>query len=70
MRKKERRENDEEIELSREEIEKVLEELKMGKAAGIDGIANEIWRYGGGEVKGWVWKFYNRIWRGEGWPET
>lgn len=28
--KKEGRENDEEVELSREEIEKVLEELKIG----------------------------------------
>lgn len=57
---REGRKNDEEKELSREEIEKVLGGLKMGKSAGIDRIANEVWRCGGGEVKGW---------KNEGWPE-
>lgn len=42
----------------------------MGKTVGIDGIANEVWRCGGGEINRWVWKFCNRIWRDEGWSET
>lgn len=49
--KREGRERDEEVELSREEIERVLGGLKMGRATGVDGIANEVWRCGGEEVR-------------------
>lgn len=42
--------------------------LKNGKTAGNDGIANEVWKFGGGEVREWVCEFCNRVWVGEGWP--
>lgn len=37
----------------------------MGK----DEIPNEVWKYGGEEMKEWAWEICNRVWRGEGWPE-
>lgn len=63
------REDGEEEEIRREDIKGIIKKLKEGKAAGLDGIPNEAWRYGGEEVKDWVWKFCNKVWRGEGWPE-
>lgn len=39
---------DEEEEISREELRKVMNRLKNGKAMGGDGIPNEVWKYGGG----------------------
>lgn len=35
----------------------------------MDGMANEVWKYGRGRVKEWIWKFCNRVWKGEGRPE-
>lgn len=36
---------------------------------GVDEIPIEVWRYGGEEVLDWVRGIYNRVWKGEGWPE-
>lgn len=41
--------------------------LKEGKAAGEYRITNEVWKFGGEEIREWVWEFC--IWRGEGWTE-
>lgn len=41
-------EGDEEEEISSEEVRRAIEKLKDGKAAGMVGITNEVWRYGGG----------------------
>jgi len=30
---------------------------------------NEVWKFGGKEVKEWLWKICNKVWRGGGWPE-
>lgn len=36
----------------------------------MDGIPGEVWKYDGEELEGWrLWSFYNRVWKGEGWPE-
>jgi len=59
----------EEEEISREEVRKTIEGLKVGKAMGVDGIPNEVWKYGGEELEEWIRVFCNRVWRGEGWPE-
>lgn len=67
--KKEGREEDEEEGISRKEIDKVIENMKDKKAAGIDEIPNEVWKYGGEKMRVWAWKMCNRIWKGEGWPE-
>lgn len=39
--------------------------MKDGKAAGIDEISSEAWKYGGEKVEGWLWRFYNRVWKGK-----
>lgn len=73
MRERERegdREEDREEKLSREEIRDVMNKIKEGKAAGIDGIPGEVWKHGGEEIEEWVWRYCNRIWKGEGWPQN
>lgn len=55
-------------EISREEVKRVIEMLKDGKAAEMDGNLNEVWRYGR-EIREWVRHFCNRVWKGKGWPE-
>ena len=62
-------EEDEEAEISKEEIRKAVAKLKDRKATGEDEIPNEVWKYGGEEVLEWAWEMCNRVWRGEGWPE-
>ena len=64
-----RRGEDEEGELSKEEVKRVVRKLKDGKAGGGDGVANEVWKYGGVEVEDWLWEVCNRVWKGEGWVE-
>lgn len=64
-----RRLEDGEQELRRSEVRKVVEKLKKGKATGIDGVPNEVWKFGGERMEEWVWGFCNRVWRREGWPE-
>lgn len=59
----------EEGELSRGEIKKVLKTMKNGKAVALHEMPGEIWKYGGEGIKEWVWKFCNRVWKREGWPE-
>lgn len=55
--------------ISREEINRVIRKMKLGKAAGRDDIVNEVWKYGGKEIREWLWIICNRVWKGEGWPE-
>ncbi|XP_076301689.1 uncharacterized protein LOC143219703 [Lasioglossum baleicum] len=66
---KSRREGDGEKDLEIGEIIRVVKGLKDGKAAGGDGIPNEIWKHGGSEVQEELWRICNRVWRGGGWPE-
>ena len=63
------RERDGEREIGREEIRRVVKNLKDGMAGGGDGIQDEVWKYGGEEVEKWLWVLCNKVWRGEGWPE-
>ena len=65
----ERRGDDDEGNIEKEEIRRVLRGLKDGKAMGGDGIPNEVWKYGGEEVEEWLWEVCNRVWKGDGWPE-
>lgn len=64
------KEGDEEEEISVGEIKKMMKKIKDGKAAGIDGVPAEVWKYGGEKMEEWLWKFCNRVWKGEGWPEA
>ncbi|XP_067208444.1 golgin subfamily A member 6-like protein 25 [Linepithema humile] len=68
--RRKKKEGDEEEEISRKEIKKAIKRLRNGKAMGADGIPGEAWKYGGEEVEEWVWKWCNRVWKGEGWPEN
>jgi len=52
-----------------EEVNKVINKLRLNKAVDLDGIPNEVWRYGREEIRKWAWEICNRVWRGEGWPE-
>lgn len=68
--RRERREEDAERKIGKEKIMRVIRKLKDGKAAGIDGILSEAWKYGEEKKEQWAWKFCNKVWRGERWPEN
>lgn len=51
----------EEEEISRGEIEEVIRRLKEGKVVGVDEIPIEVWKFGGKEIREWVWKVCNRV---------
>lgn len=58
---KRKEEVQEEGELSREEIKKVLKTMKNGKAVALHEMPGEIWKYAGEGIEEWVWKFCNRV---------
>lgn len=64
------RERNGEKRVSKGEISGAVKKLTNGKAAEIDEIPREVWRYGGGELERWVEEWLGRIWEGEGWPES
>jgi len=66
MKKKEREKKDEK-KMKLEEVKDAIWRLKDGKALGIDGILNEIWRYRGEEMTKWAWEVCRRVWRGKDW---
>lgn len=59
VREEERGEDGEE-KIDRKEIKVIMKRLKEGKAAGGDGIPNEVWKYGGKEMESSIWKLCNR----------
>lgn len=66
VRKKQREErsgSEEQEEIRREEIEKVISEMKSRKAAGADGLPNEVWIHGGNRVKEAIWKVCETVWK-------
>ena len=66
---KEGRERDEEEEITWEEINEAMDTMKDKKAADMNEMPNEVWKYGGKEMRECVWVMCNRVWKGEGWPE-
>ncbi|XP_072761238.1 uncharacterized protein [Anoplolepis gracilipes] len=64
-----RRGEEEEEEIGLKEFRGVIGKIKNVKAAGIDGIPGEVWKYRGKGLEKWAWEFCNRVWGGEGWPE-
>lgn len=44
-------EGDEEEDISREEFDRVIKKLKIGKSTGGDDTVNEVWKFGGEEVR-------------------
>ena len=51
-----------------EEVKLAVRKLKKGKAVGVDGLFNEIFKYGGDEVTKCLWKFYQGIFKNEQFP--
>ena len=49
-------------EIAREEIWKALNQMKTGKAAGIDNIPPEVLKEGGIEIVNQLQKLFNKIW--------
>lgn len=44
-----------------------IKRLKDGKAAGLDEVPAEVWKYGGGRrIEDRTWGFCNKVWRREG----
>lgn len=55
-----------EAELDRGKINGAIRRLKERKAMGVDGIPNEVWKYGGKDMKEWVWEICNGVRKGTG----
>jgi hypothetical protein len=55
--------------ISREQIKRMIKRLKDGKAPSIDEISSEVWKYGGEGLEERAWRYCNKVWRGERWPE-
>ena len=56
------RKNDyEDYEIEREEIETILKKLKNGKASGEDNISSELYKYASEKFKTWLLIFLNEI---------
>lgn len=64
--KRKKGKRDKKSELEKVEIERVMNGLRNRKGAGVDRIANEVWKFGGEKVKKRVWDFYNRVWKEKG----
>ena len=54
--------------ISLEEVRCAIKKLRKGKAVGIDGLFNEIWKYGGEDALTYLWKLYQRVFDGEDFP--
>ena len=52
----------EEREISLSEVKKALMKVKMGKAAGVDGVTGEMLRFGGEVVSRWLWTICKVAW--------
>jgi len=59
----------EEEELEEEEIVEAIRKMKIGKAAGIDGIPYEAWRYGGMTIRNGLVDLIKQVWRKNKIPE-
>jgi len=56
----------EERDISKEEIRLIISKIKEGKAAGLDGLPGEIWKYGGEEMVEWHGVFVTKFGKGRG----
>ena len=52
-----------------EEVRNAVNKLKRGKAVGIDGVMNEVFKYGGDQVTVYLWKLFCRIFDSEVFPK-
>jgi hypothetical protein len=54
--------------ISLAEVKKAIHKLKKGKAVGIDGIFNEVLKFGGDQAVHSLWKLYNHVFSSENFP--
>jgi len=59
---------DQEIRL--QEVKIAISNAKRGKAVGIDGIMNEVFKYGNEQTTTYLWKLFSRVFQSEHFPET
>lgn len=52
------------------EVRYQIKKLKKGKAAGDDGLHNEVWLFGDGKIVSGITKLINKVWKGERLPES
>lgn len=55
--------------VERAEVEKAVKQMKNGKAAGIDLIQAEVYKYGGTTAIDWLWRVISAVWSKEEVPE-
>ena len=55
--------NHEEMEITREELDRAIKEMKANKATGVDDFAIELLKNTSENVKIWLLKFINIIWK-------
>jgi hypothetical protein len=65
---KEKQTAPEETEITAEEVERQIRNLKKGKALGRDGVQNEAWTYGTERMVERMVELMNGVWRREGFP--
>jgi len=59
---------EEEKEITREEVAESVRQLKEGKSAGLDNIKGELIKGGGDVTIDLLLKIYNKIWSSGEWP--
>lgn len=64
------RRDDDEEDLTNEEIERQLKKLRSKKVARPDGIRNEAWKFCRGQVRERLREVIKEVWRDKGWPES
>jgi hypothetical protein len=52
-----------------QEVQLAISKLKKGKAVGLDGMFNEIFKCGGEQVSIHLWKLYQAVFESETFPE-
>ena len=56
-------------EISLQEVKIAISKAKRGKAVGIDGMMNEIFKYGNEQTAAYLWKLFSRVFESEIFPE-
>ncbi|XP_046141097.1 uncharacterized protein LOC123987674 [Osmia bicornis bicornis] len=54
--------------ITEQEVMRQIKKLKKRKAAGEDGLENEVWIHGGRKVLTRITTLINKVWKGEGMP--
>lgn len=61
--------DEEERDLNEEEIYNAIKRLKLKKAAGIDELPMEVWKFGGSSVIKGIKEVIKKVWKNKKMPE-